>query len=208
MALSIKRSILLDTSWFSFFSTKLLATVALSRGTDFTEQPRFSESRREGGFSPVNLPNFSKIHTRNNNHFFRKQRDYNYIHVRTARYIELGEGEEEFSHEQIRPPCSGGAGLTRPTVPDSETSRAGIPEVIKDNQYASERDLLVDLVKLGLDDLPIILNHHGFPICRGMAGDEHVGVVGRIIDRFEECMNGRPIKCRTEVNVYVNESSY
>ena len=91
---------------------------------------------------------------------------------------------------------------------DSETAeRDGIPEEIKNNQYANERDLLTDLEKLGLDDLRIILNQDGIPIWQEMPDDPHNFVVGKIIDHFYEWKNDRPIlKCRTKVNVYVNRS--
>ena len=90
---------------------------------------------------------------------------------------------------------------------DSETAeRDGIPEEIKNNQYANERDLLTDLEKLGLDDLRIILNQDGIPIWQEMPDDPHNFVVGKIIDHFYEWKNDQPINCRTKVNVYVNHS--
>jgi hypothetical protein len=72
------------------------------------------------------------------------------------------------------PSCSSGdGGLTRRTGLDSDSTEraAGIPEEIKNNQYASERELLIDLENLGLDDRRIILNHDGFPIWREMPGN-------------------------------------
>ena len=94
------------------------------------------------------------------------------------------------------------------TVHDSEMemSRAGIPEEIKDKQYTSERELLVDLEKFYLADLHILLNQDGFPIWREMPSDEHADVVSRIIHRFDEWKNGRSIKCNTRPIVYVNDS--
>jgi hypothetical protein len=83
---------------------------------------------------------------------------------------------------------------------------AGIPEEIKNNQYASERELLMDLEQLGLDDLRIILNQDGIPIWQEIPGDEHNFAIGDIIECFDEWKNGRLIKCRTKVNVYVNDS--
>jgi hypothetical protein len=85
-------------------------------------------------------------------------------------------------------------------------SRAGIPEEIKNNEYTSERALRIDLEKLGLDDLQIILNQDGFPIWQEMVGDEHIGVVRKITNRFNAWKNGRPIECDKKVNVYVNAS--
>jgi hypothetical protein len=94
-----------------------------------------------------------------------------------------GEGEEEETKESspgepttttTSPSCSSGGdggGLTRRrTGQDSDIDEraAGIPEEIKNNQYASERELLIDLEKFGLDDRRIILNHDGFPIGRDM----------------------------------------
>ena len=94
------------------------------------------------------------------------------------------------------------------TVHDSEIdmSRAGIPEEIKNKQYASERELLVDLEKFCLADLHILLNQDGFPIWREMPFDEHADVVLRIHRRFDEWKNGRPMLGRTERNVMVNQS--
>ena len=71
--------------------------------------------------------------------------------------------------------------------------RAGIPEEIKNNKYASERALRMDLEKFELGDLHIIFNQDGFPIWREMPGKEHVGAVGKIIFHFEEWKNGRLI---------------
>jgi hypothetical protein len=39
-----------------------------------------------------------------------------------------------------------------------------------------------------------------------MPGDEHNFAIGDIIECFDEWKNGRMIKCRTKVNVYVNDS--
>ena len=94
------------------------------------------------------------------------------------------------------------------TVHDNEIemSRAGIPVEIKNKQYASERELLVDLEKFYLADLHILLNQDGFPIWREMPTDEHADVVLRIHRRFDEWKNGRPMLGRPERNVMVNQS--
>ena len=94
------------------------------------------------------------------------------------------------------------------TVHDNEIemSRAGIPVEIKNKQYASERQLLVDLEKFCLDDLRILLNQDGYPIWREMPGSLHNRVVSEIIHRFNEWKNRRPILCEKEENVFVNES--
>ena len=101
---------------------------------------------------------------------------------------------------------------SNPTVFDfvnkvvEDMARAGIPEEIKNKVYASERELRMDLENVGLDDLYIILNQDGFPIWKEMPCKVHVGAVGEIIDSFDEWKNGRPIKCRTKVNIFVNDS--
>jgi hypothetical protein len=106
-----------------------------------------------------------------------------------------------------RPFCSGGGGSPQLTVCHSEMAeRAGIPEEIKNNKYASERALRMDLENFELDDLHIILNQDGFPIWREMAGKEHFGVVGKIIFHFEEWKNSRFILGSKKVNVFVNDS--
>ena len=112
---------------------------------------------------------------------------------------------EESSPEQS--PCCGGGGLRQLAVLDSEiAARAGIPIAIKNNQYGSERELLVDLVKLGLDDLHILLNHDGFPIWREKPGDPHFGAVSKIIDCFDQWKNDRLVKGRVNPKVLVNDS--
>jgi hypothetical protein len=124
------------------------------------------------------------------------------------------EAKKEYSPEPTTSPsCSSGdGGLNRRTGLDSDRAEraAGIPEEIKDNQYASERELLIDLENLGLNDRRIVLNHDGFPIWRDMPGNPHVEAVEEFIDRFDEWKKkGRPttIKCtRAKVNVYVNAS--
>ena len=60
------------------------------------------------------------------------------------------EEEKKESGPEQRHSCSGGGGLTRLTVRESEIAGlAGIPEEIKYNQYATEHDLLIiDLEKL------------------------------------------------------------
>ena len=118
------------------------------------------------------------------------------------------EEEKEESSPEQRPFCSGGEGSTRPKVCDSEiAARAGIPEEIKNHQYASERELLIHLEKFGLDDLRIILNQDGFPIWREMPGGPHIDAVHEIIFHFTVWKNnGQLIECDKEVNVYVNAS--
>jgi hypothetical protein len=89
---------------------------------------------------------------------------------------------------------------------EDEMARAGLPEEIKNNQYASEKELQMDLEQLGLDDLSIILDTDGFPMWVEMAGKEHVGAVGEIIDQFDDWKNGRSIRGRAKVNVFVVDS--
>ena len=89
---------------------------------------------------------------------------------------------------------------------EDEMARAGLPEEIKNNQYASEKELHMDLEQFGLDDLSIILDQDGFPMWLETAGKEHDGAVGKIIDQFEDWKNGRSIKGRAKVNVFVNDS--
>ena len=94
-----------------------------------------------------------KSHRFNNNniHFLNSQSDTNFRMSGQRDTMSWEEEKKESSPEQ-RPFCSGGlTHLTRPKVCDSEiAARAGIPEEIKNHQYASERELLIDLEKLGV----------------------------------------------------------
>jgi hypothetical protein len=117
------------------------------------------------------------------------------------------EEEKRETSPEHRPFCSGGGASPRLTVCHSEMAeRVGIPEEIKNNKYASERELLIDLEKLGLDDLRIILNQDGIPIWREMPGGPHIDAVHEIIFHFAVWKNGRLIECDKVVNVYVNAS--
>ena len=89
---------------------------------------------------------------------------------------------------------------------EDEMARIGLPEEIKNNQYDSERELHMDLEQFGLDDLPIILDHDGFPMWQEMTGKEHVGAVNKIITQFDKWKNGRLIKFDKKVIVFVNDS--
>jgi len=89
---------------------------------------------------------------------------------------------------------------------EDEMAHAGLPQEIKNNQYASEKELHMDLEQFGLDDLSIILDQDGFPMWLETASEAHVGAVGKIITQFDKCKNGRLIVGRTEVNVFVVDS--
>ena len=92
------------------------------------------------------------------------------------------------------------------SVVEDEMARAGLPEEIKNIQYASEKELQRDLEQLGLDDLPIILDQDGFPVWLEMTSEAHVGAVSKIITQFDKWKKGRLILGRSEVNVFVNDS--
>ena len=84
---------------------------------------------------------------------------------------------------------------------EDEMARAGLPEEIKNNQYASEKELHMDLEQFRLDDLSIILDPDGFPMWLEMTSEVHVGAVSKIIYQFDKWKKGRLILGRTEVNL-------
>jgi hypothetical protein len=109
--------------------------------------------------------------------------------------------EEEKKESSPKKPVSGGV-----TPTSFERAHSGLPKEISKKKYASERDLRIDLEKLGADDLQIVLNKQGFPAWREMPGEAHRFVVGEIADLFDEWKNGRLIKGEKEANVFVNDS--
>jgi hypothetical protein len=97
--------------------------------------------------------------------------------------------EEEKKESSPKKPVSGGV-----TPTSFERAHSGLPKEISKKKYASERDLRIDLEKLGADDLQIVLNKQGFPAWREMPGEAHRFVVGEIADLVDEWKNGRLIK--------------
>jgi len=67
--------------------------------------------------------------------------------------------EDSFFENKRRPAAAAAASFV-----EDEMARIGLPEEIKNNQYASEKELQMDLEQLGLDDLRIILDQDGFPM--------------------------------------------
>jgi hypothetical protein len=65
-------------------------------------------------------------------------------------------------------------------------ANAGLSKAISNKEYASERELRIDLEKFGLDDLRIVLNKQGCPIWREMPGEAHRGAVEVIMIQFDE----------------------
>ena len=161
---------------------------------------------RQGICRPFPAPTFRLQLNKTTNTL--KLRDNNCMSGGQKDTLSWEEEKKETSPEQHeRPFCCGVWGSPRRTVCHSEMAeRAGIPEEIKNKENASERELLIDLEKLGLEDLRIILNQHGFPIWREMPGGPHIDAVYEIIFDFTVWKNGRLIACNKEVNVYVNAS--
>jgi len=91
-------------------------------------------------------------------------------------------------------------------VDDEMTARAGLPQEIKNNQYASEKELQMDLEQFCLDDLPIILDPDGYPMWLEMTSEAHVGAVSMMIYQFDNWKKGRLIKFDKAVNVFVVDS--
>jgi hypothetical protein len=82
----------------------------------------------------------------------------------------------------------------------------GLPKQVIGKQYSQERELRVDLERLGADDLRVIQNEEGWAVWQGMPSAPHQRAIAEICDIFDEWKDGRLIKYRTEPNVFANDS--